>query len=147
MITCIYSITSPTGRVYVGKSKNVKNRWATYRSLRCNGQVKIHASLRKYSPERHVFQILEELPLETPPESLATAEQKWYDHFVTQIGKDRMLNCSRPKAIAEPYKSSTASCKIPKKRQVKPVKMSQKELKGYSKETTWVPKWLSFLNF
>jgi hypothetical protein len=96
MIVGIYSITSPSGKVYVGKSTNIKNRWKSYQSLTCSSQIKIYNSLCRYEPERHVFRILEEFPKDVKGDILGIAEQKWYDTVVSEIGEDNMLNCHRP---------------------------------------------------
>lgn len=56
----IYKITSPSGKIYVGQSKNIKSRWKYYEKLRCNKQFKIYHSLKKYGPENHSFDILKE---------------------------------------------------------------------------------------
>jgi group I intron endonuclease len=59
-ITGIYKITSPSGKVYIGKSKNILSRYYKYFHLRCEGQRKIYGSLKKYGPENHIFDIIEE---------------------------------------------------------------------------------------
>lgn len=53
----IYRITSPTERVYIGQSKNVKSRIRSYKS--CDPDQKmIYNSIKKYGYENHVFEIL-----------------------------------------------------------------------------------------
>jgi group I intron endonuclease len=60
----IYRITSPSGRIYIGKSKNVKNRWADYKRLHCKSQTKLYNSFNKYGVENHIFEVIDEVPLE-----------------------------------------------------------------------------------
>jgi len=54
----IYKITSPSKKVYIGKSVNVFSRWSDYRGLRCKQQVRLYHSLKKYGWEKHKFEIL-----------------------------------------------------------------------------------------
>lgn len=57
--SCIYKITSPTGRIYIGQSKNIEKRLTYYSGLQCAEQRKIYASLVKYGWSNHNFEILE----------------------------------------------------------------------------------------
>ena len=59
IICGIYKITSPTGRVYIGESKDILKRWASYEKLNCEVQPKLHRSLIKYGVDEHTFEILE----------------------------------------------------------------------------------------
>jgi group I intron endonuclease len=57
----IYKIISPTGKIYIGQSKNIYFRWDNhYQKLRCEEQYKLYNSLKKYGPENHKFEIVEE---------------------------------------------------------------------------------------
>jgi len=56
----IYKITNPNGRMYVGQSINIEFRWFTYRKLRCSDQPSLYNSLKKYGPENHAFEVVEE---------------------------------------------------------------------------------------
>lgn len=55
----IYKITSPSGKVYIGQSKNIYKRWKAYYGLNCVQQPKIYNSLMKYGVDRHKFEVLE----------------------------------------------------------------------------------------
>lgn len=55
----IYKITSPNGKIYIGQSKNIKNRIKYYSTYNCKGQIKIYLSLIKYGFENHKFEIVE----------------------------------------------------------------------------------------
>lgn len=57
--SCIYKITSPSGRIYIGQSKNIEKRLSYYSGLQCAEQRKIYASLVKYGWENHTFEIIE----------------------------------------------------------------------------------------
>ena len=61
----IYKITNPSGKTYVGQSKNIERRWGEYNKLRrCKNQVKLYYSLLKYLPINHIFEIIEECNIE-----------------------------------------------------------------------------------
>jgi group I intron endonuclease len=60
----IYKITSPSGKIYIGKSNNVNLRWNKYKKLICKNQVKLYNSFLKYGVDSHIFEIIEELSLD-----------------------------------------------------------------------------------
>lgn len=49
----IYKITSPTNRVYVGQSIDIKLRWKSYERMNCKSQPKLYRSLIKYGFDNH----------------------------------------------------------------------------------------------
>ena len=55
---CIYKITSPNGKIYIGQSKNFNKRMQTYKRAVYQGQPKIENSLRKYGFENHKVDII-----------------------------------------------------------------------------------------
>jgi len=55
----IYKITSPSGRIYVGQSRNIENRFKGYFKLRCKTQPKLYNSFVKYGIDLHVFEVVE----------------------------------------------------------------------------------------
>jgi len=52
----IYKITSPSGKIYIGKTVNYIQRMSFYRHLRCHKQKLIYNSLCKYGFENHVVE-------------------------------------------------------------------------------------------
>jgi group I intron endonuclease len=56
----IYKITSPTGKVYIGKTTNIVNRKSSYKCLHCKGQKILYHSLLKYGLSGHSFEIIHE---------------------------------------------------------------------------------------
>lgn len=54
----IYKITSPSGKVYIGLSYDIKRRFREYRRLDCKRQVKLYNSFIKYGLDRHEFKII-----------------------------------------------------------------------------------------
>jgi|TARA_R110000744_G_C19155733_1_gene539904 group I intron endonuclease len=62
----IYKITSPSKKVYIGQSRNIKKRWNDYsvHKKKQKDQTAIFYSLKKYGKENHVFEVIEECSLE-----------------------------------------------------------------------------------
>lgn len=58
IIAGIYAITSPSGRIYIGKSCNIYKRLIQYKNLHCDDQPILYNSLKKHSPEKHFFEII-----------------------------------------------------------------------------------------
>lgn len=61
-IVCIYKITSPTNKIYIGQSSNLRKRWMTYNKLRCKEQPKLYNSFIKHGIDNHIFEIIHILP-------------------------------------------------------------------------------------
>ena len=61
-IVCIYKITSPSNKVYIGQSRNISKRINNYSNLNCKKQRKLYNSLKFYGWENHIFSIISELP-------------------------------------------------------------------------------------
>jgi group I intron endonuclease len=73
----IYKILSPTNKIYIGQSIDIERRFKEYKNLYCKGQPKIYNSLKKYSPENHIFEILEECDIN----QLNERELYWKQHY------------------------------------------------------------------
>jgi group I intron endonuclease len=82
----IYKITSPTGKVYIGQSTNIANRWNDYHKLRAKGQVKLYNSLLKHGPKKHTYEVL----LECDQSSL-NKEERYYQEYYNTLQDG--LNC------------------------------------------------------
>lgn len=71
----IYSITSPSGRVYIGQSWNIEHRWAEYRSPGYRSQQpKLHASFRRHGVSNHDFRVILLLGASTSQQVLDESE-------------------------------------------------------------------------
>jgi len=57
-IICIYKITSPSNKVYIGQTVNLYQRVANYKGLHTKGQSGIFSSLNKYGVDNHKLEIL-----------------------------------------------------------------------------------------
>jgi group I intron endonuclease len=74
----IYKITSPTNKIYIGQSTNIEQRWKDYnKMIRCKRQTRLYNSLKKYGPESHLFEILEECS----EDKLLEKETYWKKYF------------------------------------------------------------------
>lgn len=83
----IYKITSPTGKVYIGQTVDIDDRFTRYRQLRCKGQTKLYRSIKKYGYELHSFETIEEcLDVEM------NNRERYYQEFYEVLGKNG-LNC------------------------------------------------------
>jgi len=60
----IYKITSPTGRIYIGKTTRLNNRISYYRNNNKGGQKILDSSIEKYGWDQHSFEIIAEAPIE-----------------------------------------------------------------------------------
>jgi hypothetical protein len=56
----IYKIESPSGRIYIGKTSNIKDRINCYKYLKCKKQRLIYNSLKKHGFSSHKFEIVYE---------------------------------------------------------------------------------------
>lgn len=80
-ISGIYKITSPSGKVYIGRSYGIKQRWRTYRRMDCKDQNKLFASFFKYGVDNHEFMILHELPNDVEKEVIERYEIIYLDLY------------------------------------------------------------------
>lgn len=77
----IYKITSPSGKVYVGQSRGIEQRWRNHCSSKhCRH---LHNSIKKYGKENHSFEIIHELPYDV--EQIVLNE---YEALYMQLYKD-----------------------------------------------------------
>jgi group I intron endonuclease len=86
----IYKIISPTNKVYIGQSINIEKRKKQYIKLNksCIGP-KLYNSLKKYSWESHIHEILEECTLE----QLDKKEIFYKQQFINEFGWNKALFC------------------------------------------------------
>ncbi len=78
-MTCgIYTITGPNGRVYVGQSRNISERWRMFRYELRRGRYRsphLQRAWNKYGEAAFVFAVVETCA----PDALTTREQAWMD--------------------------------------------------------------------
>lgn len=84
----IYKITSPTKKVYIGQSIDIKRRFATYkRNNPRNKQPRLYASFKKYGVENHKFEILCECEIHE-----LNSKERYYQELFDATGINS-LNC------------------------------------------------------
>ena len=93
MITGIYKITSPSKKVYIGQSFDIKKRWCKYKNLHCKSQTRLYNSFLKYGVDKHIFEVLCQCSIE----QLNEMERFYQDAFCV-INKQG-LNCLLTKTI------------------------------------------------
>jgi group I intron endonuclease len=76
----IYKITNPKGKVYIGQSIRIEDRFKDYIKLRCKNQTKLLNSFNKYGVLDHVFEVLEECP-----ESYLDELETWWKLFYNSV--------------------------------------------------------------
>lgn len=54
----IYKLTSPSGKIYIGQSKNIERRFYYYKISHCKSQVKLYNALEKYGWDSFKKEIL-----------------------------------------------------------------------------------------
>jgi group I intron endonuclease len=61
MISGIYKIKNPNGKIYIGQSINLSKRKHTYENYLTayKGQTKLYNSIKKYGWENHIYEIIE----------------------------------------------------------------------------------------
>lgn len=94
----IYKITSPKGRIYIGQSMDIYERWKKYKYINNKHQKKVFNSIRKYGVENHVFEIIEECEFD----ELNCIERYWQDFYnvLSENGLNLMLQeCGEIKQV------------------------------------------------
>lgn len=55
---CIYKITSPTGRIYIGQTVDIHRRIIHYRNGHCKKQDKLNKSFLKHGFNKHIIEVI-----------------------------------------------------------------------------------------
>lgn len=61
-VKCIYKITSPSGKIYIGQAINARRRFLDYKSKLARSQPGLNNSFKKHGWDKHTFAIIHELP-------------------------------------------------------------------------------------
>lgn len=88
----IYKIVSPSKKIYIGQSINIKQRFVKYKSMHCKAQPRLFASFFKYGVKNHVFEIV----CECLEFELNDKERFYQDLFDSSGAKG--LNCQLTKS-------------------------------------------------
>lgn len=104
-IICIYKITAPNNKVYIGQTIDYARRMREYKAGRCTGQKQLFKSLITYGAINHTFEVLHQCE----QTELDLLERKYIKQFASYT---KGLNGNRgPK--------TKAKCKTKKKRPTK----------------------------
>jgi len=106
----IYKITSPTDKIYIGQSVDIKSRKGQYMCLACKGQIKLYNSLNKYGFENHKFEEIEYCSIE----QLNKRETYWKQYYIDQLGWENMLFCELYDRTKGGFRSEETKLKISK---------------------------------
>jgi group I intron endonuclease len=77
----IYKIESPSGKVYIGQSWNIRRRWNDHKATKSYKHKKLNASFLKYGVQNHSFETLHLLPIDVTQDILNSYEQIYIDTF------------------------------------------------------------------
>lgn len=83
----IYKITSPSNRIYIGQSIDLKTRFSKYRLKHCAGQKRLYNSFNKYGVENHKFEVIEYCE-----ENVINERERYWQDFYDVLGCNG-LNC------------------------------------------------------
>ena len=85
----IYKITSPSGKIYVGQSRNIEKRFKHYLGVyKCTSTQRIlYNSFLKHGVDNHKFEIIEECLFEL----LNERERYWQEYY--NVLSENGLNC------------------------------------------------------
>lgn len=82
VIAGIYKIESPTGKVYIGQSYDIYDRWDMHRwYAKKNFNYFIYRSMSKYGIDAHKFMVIHELPKDVSKETVTNYEQVYMDAY------------------------------------------------------------------
>lgn len=128
-LTGIYKITSPTGKIYIGQSVNIKNRFKQYKYISNNKIIgpKLYNSLKKHGFENHQFEIIEECIIE----QLNEKEIYWKKHILEGVGWEQVLFCELYDRGGGP-KSEQTRLKTSLSLKGKPMVNNMKKVEKYS---------------
>lgn len=90
----IYKITSPSGKVYIGSTIDVKKRWDKYNRMNCRQQTRLYASFNKYGVGKHIFDVI----CETSFENMLSTE--YIIGMQYDVLSKNGLNCNLPSLFA-----------------------------------------------
>jgi group I intron endonuclease len=130
MIIGIYKITNPKGKIYIGQSIDIEKRWKIYNILSCTQQVKLYNSLKKYGPENHKFETIEECFIE----QLDEREIYWGEYYNVLENNGLNLRLGNGKgSISEETKQKQRNAKLGTKQSKETINKRANRLKGIPK--------------
>jgi len=145
----IYMVTSPSNRIYIGQSRNVKKRFEQYRKLNCKTQSVLINSFLKYGVDNHVFEIIEECDLS----EMNIRERYWqeYHNSLAPNGLNSMLTETNVKTrtVSKETSRKLSESKLGAKNPMYGTKKSDEEKKNLSnkfKGRVFTTEWIAKIN-
>lgn len=87
----IYKIVSPSGKIYIGQSRDLGKRRSAYKNLKRSEQPQIYNSINKYGFINHSFEVIHDLPRDIEQVHINEMELFYINQY-RECGF-RMLNC------------------------------------------------------
>src|SRR3990172_10283313 len=78
----IYKITSPSGKIYIGKSIDIQKRWKAHKKFTGKKQKKLYNSFLKYGVDTHSFEVICECNIEE-----LNNKERYYQDLYSAIGR------------------------------------------------------------
>lgn len=107
MNKCIYKITSPSGKIYIGQSGNIVKRFKAYNSGSCKMQNKLYNSIKKYGWNNHSTEILID---NINNDELLNSLEYYFIELYNSV--DEGLNCSYTVGSFFKYKTHSEETKL-----------------------------------
>jgi group I intron endonuclease len=85
----IYKIISPTGKIYIGQSIDIKKRIGIYKNGWTHSQPKLHRSFEKHGFMNHIFEIIEKCSIDI----LDERETFYKTQIIESLGWEKALFC------------------------------------------------------
>ena len=137
----IYKIVSPTNRIYVGQSNDIKRRILTYYEPKGGqSQVRLKASFNKHGIDLHTFTLLEECE-----ESLLNVRERYWQEYHDVLSK-KGLNCKMTTTLDKSGKLSDETKKLissKTKGTTKTCQSTMKKVYQYTKDGTFLQEYVS----
>ena len=128
-MTGIYKITSPTKKVYIGQSVNIKVRWKNHcNPKKSKDQPKLHNSFLKHGIKKHKFEVIQYCEVEELNEL-----ERYYQELYNCIEKGLNCKLTETKTVKAIFSKETR-LKISKSLTGK--KLSEEHKKSLSKAQT-----------
>lgn len=112
----IYKITSPSNKVYIGQSRNIKRRWKEYMSVNSRKYPKLNSSFIKHGKKSHKFEIIETFKEDVLQDILDKKEQFYMDFYKSK--NHELLNLKEAGCYGKHSEETKKIIKEKRKKQV-----------------------------
>lgn len=108
----IYTITSPSGRVYIGQSWDIRRRWYCHRQDRRADGLAIRRSFAKHGVDEHSFEVIHRLSADATQNDL----NYWERFYIERAKRNgiRLLNMTDGGSNGRPTDEVRAKLRQPK---------------------------------